>query len=257
MLLRMQALPEPVLDRYDLSSLQSVNTGAAPVPKSVKEWIVGRLGPGVLWEAYGCTEAGMLTFISPPDQMRKPGSSGRPYDGVDIAIVDADWGRLPVGATGEIAVNTPVVLKGYLGREPLGDDVVKDGFYRTGDVGHLDEEGFLFITDRVKDMIVAGGVNIYPAEIEAAIIEHPDVENSAVIGVPHDDFGEQPMAFVVPKPGHALTGDDILAFLDGRLASFKKPRLIEFVDDLPTNPMGKVLKTELRKPYWAGRERNV
>ena len=257
MLLRIQGLPDEVLDRYDLSSLVSVNTGAAPVPQSLKEWIVGRLGPNVLWESYGCSEAGMLTYISPADQLRKPGSSGCPYDGVEIAIVDEQWNRLPTGETGEIAVNTPVVLKGYLGREPLGEDTLKDGFYRTGDVGHLDDEGFLFITDRVKDMIVAGGVNIYPAEIEKAIVEHPDVENCAVIGIPHGDFGEQPLAFVVPRRGHRVTADALLTFLEGRLASFKKPRRIEFVDALPTNPMGKVLKTELRKPYWKGRERNV
>jgi long-chain acyl-CoA synthetase len=257
MLLRVQSLPEATLDRYDLSSLLSLTLGAAPVPKSLKDWVIGRLDPGVLWETYGCSEAGMLTYISPQDQMRKPGSSGLPYEGVDVSIVDDEWNRLPAGTTGEIAVNTPVVLKGYLGREALGEDVVKDGYYRTGDIGYLDEDGFLFITDRVKDMIVAGGVNIYPAEIEKAIIEHPDVENCAVIGIPQDDFGEQPLAFVIPKPAHALTADDVYAFLDGRLASFKKPRQIEFVDTLPTNPMGKILKTELREPYWAGRERNV
>lgn len=257
MLLRVRSLPQETLDRYDLSSLLSLTLGAAPVPKSLKDWVIGRLGPEVLWETYGCSEAGMLTSISPQDQMRKPGSSGLPYEGVDVSIVDDEWNRLPAGITGEIAVNTPVVLKGYLGREALGEDVVKDGYYRTGDIGHLDDDGFLFITDRVKDMIVAGGVNIYPAEIEKAIIEHPDIENCAVIGIPQDDFGEQPLAFVVLKPGHALTADGLYAFLEGRLASFKKPRQIEFVDTLPINPMGKILKTELREPYWAGRERNV
>jgi long-chain acyl-CoA synthetase len=257
MLLRVQALPEQVLDRYDLASLVSVNTGAAPVPFSLKKWIIERWGPGVLWETYGCSEAGMLTYISPADQLRKPGSSGRPYEGVEVVIVDGDWNRLPDGQTGEIAVSTPVVLKGYLGREPLGEDTLNDGFYRTGDVGHLDDEGFLFITDRAKDMIVAGGVNIYPAEIEKAIVEHPGVEDCAVIGIPQDDFGEQPLAFVVPRPGRDVTAEDLLAFLDGRLASFKKPRRIEFVGSLPLSPMGKVLKTELRKPYWEGRERNV
>ena len=199
----------------------------------------------------------MLTYISPADQLRKPGSSGRPYEGVEVVIVDGDWNQLPAGQTGEIAVRTPVVLKGYLGHEPLGEDTLKEGFYRTGDVGYLDDEGFLFITDRAKDMIVAGGVNIYPAEIEKTIVEHPGVEDCAVIGIPQDDFGEQPLAFVVPRPGRSVTAEDLLAFLDGRLASFKKPRRIEFVGSLPLSPMGKVLKTELRKPYWEGRERNV
>ena len=257
MLLRIQALPEEVVDRYDLSSLQSLNVGAAPVPQSLKEWIVERFGPDLLWEGYGCSEAGMVSYNSPEHQLRKPGSSGVAYDGVEIAIVDDGWNRLPAGETGEIAVSTPVVLKGYLGREPLGGDVLRDGFYRTGDVGHLDEDGFLFITDRIKDMIVAGGVNIYPAEIEKVIVAHPDVENCAVIGIPHDDFGEQPLAFVVPRRGHTVTTDSILGFLDGRLAPYKRPRQIEVVDELPTSPIGKVLKTELRAPYWEGRDRHV
>ncbi|MDP6377822.1 MAG: AMP-binding protein [Pseudomonadales bacterium] len=257
MLLRIQALPEDVFARYDLSSLTAINAGAAPVPQSLKAWLVDRLGPGMLWEAYGCSEAGMITYIAPEHQLTKPGSSGLPYEGVEIAIVDEDWNRLPPGSTGEIAVNTPVVLAHYLGREPLGEDTVKDGFYRTGDVGHLDEDGYLFITDRLQDMIVAGGVNIYPTEIEKAIVAHPDVENCAVIGIPQDDFGEQVLAFVVPRPGNTLSRDDLLTHLDGHLASFKKPRQFEFVDQLPLNPSGKVLKNELRTPYWQGRDRNV
>jgi long-chain acyl-CoA synthetase len=176
---------------------------------------------------------------------------------VEIAIVDDDWNRLPPGVTGEIAVNTPTVLSAYLGHEPLGEKTVKDGFYRTGDVGHLDADGFLFITDRTKDMIVAGGVNIYPAEIEKALVEHPGVIDAAVIGIPEPDFGEQPLAFILRDPGVELTAGDLLSFLDGRLASFKKPRQFVFVDELPLSPMGKVLKTELRAPYWEGRDRRV
>ncbi len=257
MVLRIQALPVEVVDRYDLSSITALTTGAAPVPQSVKEWIVDRFGPSVLWEGYGASEAGMISFTSPEHQLSKPGSSGLPYDGVEIAIVDEEWNRLPTGTTGEIAANTPMVLKNYLGRGPLGDDTLRDGFYRTGDVGHLDEDGFLFITDRIKDMIVAGGVNIYPAEIEAALVAHPDIENASVIGIPHDDFGEQPLAFIVVRPGHSVTAADIESFLDGRLASYKHPRHYEFIDALPTSPMGKILKNELRTPYWKDRERNV
>jgi long-chain acyl-CoA synthetase len=257
MLLRIQALPADVVDRYDLSSLVALNTGAAPVPQSLKAWIVGRLGEGMLWEGYGASEAGMVSFARPEHQLAKPGTSGLPYDGVEIAIVDDEWNRLPPGTTGEIAVNTPVVIKGYLGRGPFRDDTLRGGFYRTGDVGHVDEDGFLFITDRIKDMIVAGGVNIYPAEIEKVLIEHPDVVHAAVIGVPEPDFGEQPLAFIVSRPGSGVDEGELLAFLDGRLASYKKPRLFVFVDELPLNPTGKVLKTELRAPYWEGRERQV
>ena len=250
MLLRIQSLPDGLIDKYDISSIQALSTGAAPVPQSLKEWIVERMGENVLWEQYGCSEAGMLTYIAPEHQLTKPGSSGQPFDGVDIAIIDEDWNRLATGEKGEIAVNTPLVLKNYIGQEALGEDVVKDGYYRTGDVGYLDEDGFLFITDRIKDMIVAGGVNVYPAEIEKAIVAHADVEDCAVIGVPHDDLGEKPLAFIVRKAGAGITENDILSFLEGRLASFKKPRDFEFVDQLPINPMGKVLKTELRAPYW-------
>ncbi|MGO9558822.1 MAG: class I adenylate-forming enzyme family protein [Acidimicrobiales bacterium] len=257
MLLRIQGLPEEVLARYDLSSLVALSTGAAPVPQSLKEWIVDRLGGGILWEAYGASEAGMISYTAPEYQLAKPGTSGIPYDEVEIAIVDDDWNRLPTGDTGEIAVNTPVVLSRYLGRAPLGEDTVKDGFYRTGDVGHLDKDGFLFITDRIKDMIVAGGVNIYPAEIEKALVAHPGVVDVAVIGIPHDDLGEQPLAFVVADPACPPTAEDLLEFLDGRLASYKRPRRFEFVDELPLSPMGKVLKTELRAPYWQGRDRRV
>jgi long-chain acyl-CoA synthetase len=257
MLLRIQALPAEVLDRYDTSSLVALGTGAAPVPQSLKEWIIDRLDDGVLWEAYGASEAGMISYAAPEHQLARPGTSGIPYDGVEIAIVDENWNRLQTGATGEIAVNTPVVLSRYLGHEPLGEDTVKDGFYRTGDVGHVDADGFLFITDRIKDMIVAGGVNIYPAEIEKALVEHPHIVDAAVIGIPEADFGEQPLAFVVADPSVELSADDLLTFLDGRLASFKKPRRFEFVDELPLSPMGKVLKTELREPYWRGRDRRV
>jgi long-chain acyl-CoA synthetase len=257
MLLRIQALPEDVLARYDLSSLVALSTGAAPVPQSLKEWIVDRLGNELLWENYGLSEAGGVTYAAPEHHLAKPGTSGLPYAEVDIAIVDARWNRLPTGETGEIAVNTPMVLQKYLGGEPLGDDTVRNGYYRTGDVGHLDEDGFLFITDRIKDMVVAGGVNIYPAEIEKALVDHPGVINAAVIGIPHEDFGEQPLAFIVSNPASQPTGDDLISFLDGRLASFKRPRQFVFVDELPLSPVGKVLKNELRAPYWEGRARRV
>jgi long-chain acyl-CoA synthetase len=257
MLLRIQALGADVVDRYDLSSITTLSTGAAPVPQSLKEWIVDRFGDGILWEAYGASEAGMISYAAPEHQLTRPGTSGIPYDEVQIAIVDEDWNRLPVGVTGEIAVNTPVVLSNYLGQEPLGENTVKDGYYRTGDVGHLDADGFLFITDRIKDMIVAGGVNIYPAEIEKALVEHPGVADAAVIGIPEPSFGEQPLAFVVPDPALAPTAEELLSFLDGRLASYKKPRQFVFVDELPLSPMGKVLKTELRAPYWKDHARLV
>ncbi len=257
MLLRIQALPQEVLEKYNTSSIATLSCGAAVVPFSLKKWIVARFGTTVLWEAYGTSETSMVSFMRPEDQLTKPGSSGRPIEGVDVAIVDGDWNRMPTGETGEIAVNSPVGLSAYVGQEPLGEEVLKDGFYRTGDVGRLDADGFLFITDRIKDMIVAGGVNIYPAEIENALVAHPEIENAAVVGIPDGDFGEKPMAFVVLAGQSVLQEADILAFLDGEIASFKKPRAFQFLDALPLNPMGKILKTELREPYWRNQERNV
>ncbi|AHH19997.1 putative acyl-CoA ligase [Nocardia nova SH22a] len=256
MLLRIQNLPAEILDRHDLSSIEQIGVGAAPVPHSLKEWVIDRFGNDVLWEHYGASEAGMISYTAPEHQRSKPGTSGHPYDGVDIAIVDEQWQRLPVGEAGEIAVSTPIVLRRYLGGPELGEDVIKDGFYRTGDVGYLDEDGFLFITDRIKDMIVAGGVNIYPAEIEKALVSHPHVVDAAVIGIPDDDFGEKPLAFIVPAVT-APTEAELSAYLDGRLARYKRPRQFVFVDELPRNSIGKVVKHQLRQPYWEGRERNV
>lgn len=257
LMLRLQKLPPEVFSRYDLSSIETIGIGAAVVPQSLKEWIVATFGDDVLWESYGASEAGFLTYVGPKDQLRKPGTSGLPYDGVDLAIIDEDWNRLSTGETGEIIVKTPVVLNHYLGGPELGDDVVRDGYYRTGDAGHLDEDGYLFITDRVKDMIVAGGVNIYPAEIEQALINHPDVNEAAVVGIPEEEFGEQPMAFIVRRPGSTLTEEDLTNYLEGQLARYKRPRKFAFVEEIPHSPMNKVLKYELRAPYWEGRERRV
>ncbi|WP_160573622.1 class I adenylate-forming enzyme family protein [Actinomadura physcomitrii] len=257
MLLRVAALPKQTLDRYDLSSLKVLRTGASAVPYSLKEWVIDLLGPDVLWETYGASEAGMISYTAPEYQLTKPGTSGRPFEGVEIAIVDDEWNRRPAGETGEIAVKTPMVIDHYLGRGPLGEDTLKDGFYRTGDAGHLDEDGFLYITDRVKDMIVAGGVNIYPAEIEKVLVQHPDVIDAAVIGIPEPTFGEQPLAFIVVDPPTTLNDDELLAFLDGKLAPYKRPRKFVYVEELPVNPTGKVLKSELRKPYWSDRERAI
>ncbi|GGN20141.1 class I adenylate-forming enzyme family protein [Streptomyces fuscichromogenes] len=257
MLLRIKSLPEEVLDRYDLSSLTALTTGAAPVPHSLKEWIIGRLGDDLLWEQYGASEVGMISFTPPEYQLTKPGTSGLPYEGVEIAIVDEDWNRLPAGETGEIAISSPVVIDHYLGDDVLEEHVLKDGFFRTGDVGHLDGDGFLYVTDRIKDMIVAGGVNIYPAEIEKVLLQHPAVADIAVIGVPQDDFGEQPMAYIVTKPSAKVTEEELVEFLGTRLASYKRPRKFAFIDELPVSPMGKILKRELRAPHWKGRARNV
>jgi long-chain acyl-CoA synthetase len=257
MLLKIKALPPETIAKYDLSSIEVLTVGAAAVPFSLKEWAIETFGEGVLWEGYGSSETGMITGISPADQLAKPASSGTPFDEVVVRIVDDEWNECPVGEAGEIAVSTPVMIDHYLGRDRMGADQLRDGFYRTGDVGRVDEDGFLFITDRVKDMIVAGGSNIYPAEVESALVQHPDVVDCAVIGIPHDEFGEEVMAFVVPRSGTSPNLADLQAFLETRLARYKMPRRLELLDELPTNPMGKVTKNVLREPYWSDRGRKV
>ena len=254
---RIAGLPPQVVAKYDVSSIRMLGVGAAPVPFSLKEWIIGHFGE-VLGEGYGATETGMLTALSPQMQTKKPGSSGLPHTHVHISIRGESGDELAPDEEGEIWVKTPVVIGGYLNAKPLGADTLdENGFFRTGDVGRVDEDGYLFITDRAKDMIVSGGVNIYPAEIEAAIIRHPAVQDVAVIGIPDEEFGEQVKAFCELKPGRAAEPAEILAHCAEHLASYKRPKSLEIVAELPRNTMGKLLKRELRDPYWKGRERNV
>ena len=254
---RIAGLPPETLAKYDVSSITSLNVGAAPVPFSLKEWIIHTFGE-VLAESYGATEVGMMTALSPDMQKRKPGSSGLPHAHVHFSIRNEDGSELPVGQEGEIWVKTPVVISNYLNGNPLGADTLDaDGYFRTGDVGRLDDDGYLYITDRAKDMIVSGGVNIYPAEIEAAIMSHPAVQDVAVIGTPNEDFGEEVRAFCELKAGMSADPVDILEHCKATLASYKRPRTIEIVVELPRNTMGKLLKRELRAPFWEGRERQV
>lgn len=254
---RIAGLPTEALAKYDVSSIRALGVGAAPVPFALKEWIIGHFG-NCLAEGYGATETGMLTSLAPEMQTRKPGSSGLPHRHVHIRIRDEAGNDLPAGEVGEIWVKTPMVIRQYLNQKPLADDTLDaNGFYRTGDIGRLDEEGYLFITDRAKDMIVSGGVNIYPAEIEAAIIRHPAVQDVAVIGIPDDEFGEQVKAFCELKPGRVADEPELLAHCRDTLASYKRPRTIDIVAELPRNTMGKLLKRELRDPYWKDRERKV
>lgn len=254
---RLAALPASALKRYDVSSIRALSVGAAPVPYALKEWILDYFGE-CLREGYGSTELGMVTSLAPDMQRKKPGSSGRPFKHVHISIRDKNGAELAIGAVGEIWVKTPNAIQNYLNSDKLGRDTVDEhGYFRMGDVGRLDEEGYLYITDRTKDMIISGGVNIYPAEIEAALIQHPSIQDVAVIGIPDDEFGEQVKAFCELKPGAHLNPEDIFEFAKSKLASYKRPKSIDIVAELPRNTMGKLLKRDLRDPYWQDKERQV
>jgi long-chain acyl-CoA synthetase len=254
---RLAGLPEETFRRYDVSSIRTLGVGAAPVTPALKTWITDHFGD-CLHEGYGATELGMISSLSPDMQKLKPGSSGLPHKHVHIRIRDDSGRDLPTGSTGEIWIKTPVTIRNYVNADRLGPDTLDaDGFFRIGDVGHLDEDGHIFITDRAKDMIIAGGVNIYPAEIEAALLKHPAVQDAAVIGIPDDEFGEQVKAYLELKPGVACEPAAVLAATTPHLASYKLPKSIEVVAELPRNTMGKVMKRQLREPYWVGRERKV
>ncbi len=255
MLQRVLRLPAETRAAYDLSTVRFLLGGAAPFSQELKQAATELFGP-VVYEIYGATEAGMIAGATPQLLARKPTATGFPFRQVEVRIVDHEGNEVPRGTTGEITVRTPNIISGYVGRGALGADKISaDGFYATGDVGHLDEEGVLFIYDRITDMIIAGGVNIYPAESEAVIATHPQVVNVAVIGVPDEDHGEQPLAFVQTVPGATLTAEELLAFCEGKLARYKWPRSLEIVEEIPTNSVGKNLKRVLRERYLEAADR--
>lgn len=262
MLKRIASLPEEVLKKYDTSSIRVVQTGAAPVPFSLKAWTMQFFGADVLHEAYGATEVGMISHLTPEMHKSKPESSGRLNRHVEVSVRDTSGRLLPPKEAGELWVRTPVTIRSYLNAPPLDSTTLDEsGFFRTGDIGYLDEDGYLYITDRAKDMIISGGVNIYPAEVEAALIQHPAVQDVAVIGIPNDEFGEEVKAFVEVKPGERFVPEvligSLMEFVKENLASYKRPKSIDIVSELPRNTMGKILKRTLRAPYWEGKERNV
>jgi len=254
---RIAALPPEVLVRYDVSSLRAITIGAAPVSDGMKTWIVDYFGK-ILGEGYGSTETGIVSVMPPEMILHKPGSSGRLLRHVHVEVRDIEGKILPPDEVGELWIRTPVVIRQYLNRPELGRDVLDErGFFSSGDMGRLDQDGYLYITDRSKDMIISGGVNIYPAEIEAALTSHPAVMDAAVIGIPDAEFGESVKAFCELKPGRAVTGQELLAHCSQELASYKRPKSIDIVNELPRNAMGKLLKRELREPFWKNQERKV
>ncbi|WP_077213204.1 class I adenylate-forming enzyme family protein [Bacillus dakarensis] len=258
MLKRVAALPKEILEKYDVSSITFLSCGAAPVSSVLKQWAISYFGENVLYESYGSSETGLVSLIPPDMIMVKLGSSGRPYKNVHVSVRDEQGNPLPQGVPGELWIKSPMTIESYLNREPLGPDTLdKQGYFRVGDVGYLDEDGYLYITDRKKDMIISGGVNIYPAEIESVLLKHPAIQDVAVIGIPHDDFGEQVKAFCELKTGANISENELHEFSKKELAVYKLPRSIEIVQELPRNTMGKLLKNELRAQYWRERERNI
>jgi acyl-CoA synthetase (AMP-forming)/AMP-acid ligase II len=251
-------LQQEDVSRFDLSSLQWFLYGSAPM---AAEWVKRTIEafPGVKVEqGYGLTETSpILTWLPMDEQVKaieandltRLKAAGRPVIGVDMRIVDENGNEVPQGEAGEVIVRAPNVTKGYLNLPEENARAFRDGWFHTGDVGRFDDEGFMYLVDRKKDMIITGGENVYTLEVEAAIYQHPDVSECAVVGVPDDKYGEALFAAIVPQPGKTLTAEVIIEHCRSRIGGYKIPRQFAFLPEMPKSAMGKILKTELRKTY--------
>ena len=243
---------------YNTATLRHMIHSAAPCPVPIKRDMLAWWGP-CIYEYYAASEGGG-TLATPEDWTRKPGTVGKPWPISQIRILDDAQQPVPAGTPGTVWIRMGEHRFEYHGDKDKTDRAWSDGFFTVGDAGYLDEDGFLFLCDRKSDMIISGGVNIYPAEIESILILHPKIADVAVFGVPDDDWGEAVKAVVQPADGQAAGDalrDDILAFCADQLARFKTPRTIDFTDELPRDPNGKLYKRSLRDPYWEGRERQI
>jgi long-chain acyl-CoA synthetase len=257
MFVRLLKLPDEVRLRHDLSSLRFVVHAAAPCPPDVKRRMIEWWGP-VINEYYGATETGAVVFHTSEEALAKPGTVGRPIEGGEVRIVGEDGETLPAGEIGEVYLR----LHGLSDFTYHGDDAKRaeidiDGLVSVGDLGYLDEDGYLFLCDRKNHMVISGGVNIYPAEIENALVAMPGVRDCAVFGIPDEDMGESLCAYVEPEPGHEPGAEEVRAFLRLHLAAYKVPRLVEFRHELPREDSGKIFKRKLRQPYWAQSGRRI
>jgi fatty-acyl-CoA synthase len=257
----MPALLDSVAKGVDLSSLRLIAYGASPIPETLLAKMLANFRCGFL-QNYGMTEnAASASYLAPDDHF--PGSPfllscGRPYPHVALRIVKADHTLCTTGEVGEIELRSPTLFKGYWNRPAATAEVLKDGWYATGDMGYLDPSGYLYLVDRKKDMIISGGENIYPAEVESAISAHPDVLRAAVIGVPSQKWGEEVKAVVILRPAATLSAAELITFLRPLIAGYKLPKSVDFVVELPLTAVGKIAKHSLRESYWpaAGRQIN-
>jgi acyl-CoA synthetase (AMP-forming)/AMP-acid ligase II len=252
---------QPRARSVDFSRLKYMLYGASPIPAALLKECIEVFGCGFV-QVYGMTETtGSIVALAPEDHiegLERMRSAGKPLPGVELAILDPNGRQLPPGEVGEIATRSGSNMVGYWNLpEATARTLDRDGWLRTGDAGYIDKDGFLYIHDRIKDMIISGGENIYPAEVESAICDHPDVAEAAVVGVPDDTWGEAVKAIVAMKPGRKLTATDIINFTRERIAGFKTPKTVDFIEALPRNASGKILRRHLRDPYWAGKDRQV
>ncbi|MBB2497098.1 long-chain-fatty-acid--CoA ligase [Aquipseudomonas ullengensis] len=257
-------LAEPTFDQYNLNSLQRLTYGASPTAGEMIEEVLAKLPDLELVHGYGLTEACPIVSTNPPEnhsaQARKSGlarSVGRGGYGVNVKIVDEQGVEVPRGTVGEIIVRGPNIMQGYLNKPEETAKALRDGWLYTGDGAYMDEQGYIYIVDRLKDMIVTGGENVYSAEVENIIARHPAVLMCAVIGIPHEQWGEAVHAVVVLKPGCEASEEQLRGHCREYIAGYKCPKAVEFRPSLPLSGAGKILKRDLREPFWAGKSRGV
>jgi long-chain acyl-CoA synthetase len=235
-------------DRADTSSLRMCMSGGAAMPGELMRAFEEKFGCVIL-EGYGLSETSPVASFNHPDKERKPGSIGTPIDGVEMQVWDDDGNEVPQGEVGEIVIRGHNIMKGYWGREDATREAITDdGWFHSGDMARVDEDGYFFIVDRKKDLIIRGGYNVYPREIEEVLYEHPAIQEAAVVGVPDDALGEEIGAAVVLKKGEQLDADEVKAYVKEQVAAYKYPRKVWFEDELPKGPTGKILKREIEVP---------
>jgi acyl-CoA synthetase (AMP-forming)/AMP-acid ligase II len=252
-------------DRETLPALQKLLYSASPMPEALLRRSVAAFGP-ILAQVYGMTECGgpgctlhahQHVLDGPPNVVRRLRSAGQPMVGCDVRVVRPDGSECAVGEIGEIVIRSGALMTGYWNNHPATLEAMRGGYLHTGDMGERDDEGFVFVVDRLKDMIVSGGENIYSREVEEAVMSHPGVLEAAVVGAPDERWGESVVAFVVKRPGQDLSAEALIAHCRERIAAYKRPREVRFIEALPKLPNGKIEKFKLRAPLWAGRERAI
>jgi long-chain acyl-CoA synthetase len=257
MYVRLLQLPDAVKQRYSQRSMRFVGSTGSPCAPDIKRAMIEWWGP-VIHEAYGSSELGYMTRLDSHEALQKPGSAGKPLPGVTMKILSDAGEALPQGQAGLIYVHQPAFPDfSYVGNDAARQRMEREGLKSLGDIGYLDEDGFLFIVDRAADMVISGGVNIYPAEIEAVLQMLPGVADCAVFGIPDAEFGEALAAVIQTNPGAQLDAAEVQRYLQTRLAGYKVPKVVVFQDSLPREDSGKIFKRKLREPYWAGLARRI
>jgi acyl-CoA synthetase (AMP-forming)/AMP-acid ligase II len=259
---RLKNMPKEVFDKYDNSPMKNLIQSSAPLPFSTKKWIVENFKSAGLHELYGGTEAGLVTYLPPEEQLARPGSVGRALPTIEVKLIDDDGNEVPVGQVGQFISRpregaTLGKVTEYYKDEKSTKKSFKGGWFYSGDMARMDEDGFYYLVDRKFDMIISGGENIYPAEIEGVLYRHPKIAEAAVIGVPDDEWGESVKAVVVLKEGETATADELISYCREHLAGYKVPRSVDFAADLPKTDTGKILKKIIKAPYWKDREAKI